>query len=272
MEQIEVLIKDGQPMLLTFATNVVLAIIIFFIGRMVSGWLRGLVEKMMKARGMEATLIGFVGNLVYYAALTFTIIITLAQLGIETTSFAAVIAAAGLAIGLALQGSLSNFAAGVLIVGFRPFSKGDFVEAGGVSGAVESIQIFSTVLKTPDNKVIVVPNAQVMGGAITNYSREAKRRVDLVIGVSYGADLAQAKSIAEKVMSEHPLVINEDGFTLGVAALADSSVNLAIRCWVNTPDYWTVFFDLNEQIKKAYDEAGVEIPFPQMDLNMKQAS
>ncbi|RCU45663.1 mechanosensitive ion channel family protein [Corallincola holothuriorum] len=269
MEQIEVLITDSQPMLQALITNVVLALVIFFVGRLISRSVRNIVEKMMNAKSVEATLVGFIGNLVYYAAMTLTVIVTLSQLGIETTSFAAVIAAAGLAIGLALQGSLSNFAAGVLIVIFRPFNKGDYVEAGGKSGSVESIQIFSTVLKTPDNKVIVVPNAQVTGGAITNFSRESKRRVDLVIGVSYDSDLAKAKSVAEQVMKQHALVLDDD-FTIGVAALADSSVNLAVRCWVNTPDYWTVFFDLNEQIKQAYDEAGVTIPFPQMDVHLSK--
>jgi small conductance mechanosensitive channel len=269
MEQIEQFIAESQPVLIAMLSNIAVAALLFFVGRFLSGWLRSVVEKLMVAREIEATLVGFVSNLLYYAAMILTVIITLSQLGIETTSFAAMIAAAGLAIGLALQGSLSNFAAGLLIVMFRPFSKGNYVEAAGKAGSVESIQIFSTVLKTPDNKVVVLPNAQVMNGPIINFSREPKRRVDLVIGISYGSDLAKAKTIVEQVLSAHELVLQDEDFTIGVAALANSSVDLAIRCWANTPDYWKVYFGLNEAIKLAFDREGIVIPFPQMDVRVK---
>jgi len=182
----------------------------------------------------------------------------------------AVIGAAGLAIGLALQGSLSNFAAGVLIVGFRPFKSGDYVEVGGVAGSVEAIQIFQTVLKTPDNKMVVVPNSGVIGSPITNYSRHDTRRVDLTIGVSYSSDLKLTKKVIQEALEKDERILKDHDITIGVVALADSSVNFVVRPWCKTADYWDVYFDSNQAIKEALDANGIEIPFPQMDVHLNK--
>lgn len=204
------------------------------------------------------------------ALLTFIIIAALATLGVQTTSFIAVIGAAGLAIGFALQGSLSNFAAGVMIIIFRPFKVGDYVEVGGASGTVEAIHIFSTIVNTPDNKKIIIPNSRVSGDTITNYSANDIRRVDLVVGVSYGDDIRKAKQILEKILSEEQRILKDPPFTIGVMELADSSVNFAVRPWVKTSDYWAVYFDLTERVKTTFDENGISIPFPQRDIHLFQ--
>jgi small conductance mechanosensitive channel len=196
----------------------------------------------------------------------------LSQVGIQTTSFIAILGAAGLAVGLALQGSLSNFASGVLIIMLRPFKSGDFIEAGGKSGSVEKIEIFSTELRTPDNKVIIMPNSAIMSGAIVNYSREKTRRIDLVIGVSYEADLKQAKQVLQNVLDEEPRLLKTPAYTVAVSELADSSVNFVVRPWVNTSDYWPTYFSLVENIKLALDDAGIAIPFPQMDVHLHKDS
>ncbi|WP_080536678.1 mechanosensitive ion channel domain-containing protein, partial [Vibrio vulnificus] len=190
--------------------------------------------------------------------------------GVKTASVVAVIGAAGLAVGLALQGSLSNFAAGVLIVAFRPFKSGDYVEIGGVAGSVEAIQIFQTVLKTPDNKMVVVPNSGVIGGAITNYSRHATRRVDLMIGVSYKSDLKKTKQVIRETLEKDARILKDPDMTIGVVALADSSVNFVVRPWCKTEDYWNVYFDSMQAIKEALDANGIEIPFPQMDVHLNK--
>jgi small conductance mechanosensitive channel len=190
--------------------------------------------------------------------------------GIETTSFIAILGAAGLAIGLALQGSLSNFASGVLIIMLRPFKSGDYIEAAGKSGSVEKIEIFATELRTPDNKVVIVPNSSIMSGAITNYSREATRRIDLVIGVDYDADLKQAKQVLQSVLEADDRILKDPAYTVAVSELADSSVNFVVRPWVKTPDYWAVYFDLMENIKLALDEANINIPYPQMDVHVQK--
>lgn len=204
------------------------------------------------------------------ALLTFIIIAALATLGVQTTSFIAVIGAAGLAIGFALQGSLSNFAAGVMIIIFRPFKVGDYVEVGGASGTVEAIHIFSTIVNTPDNKKIIIPNSRVSGDTITNYSANDIRRVDLVVGVSYGDDIRKAKQILEKILSEEQRILKDPPFTIGVMELGDSSVNFAVRPWVKTSDYWAVYFDLTERVKTTFDENGISIPFPQRDIHLFQ--
>jgi len=189
---------------------------------------------------------------------------------VQTASVVAVIGAAGLAVGLALQGSLSNFAAGVLIVAFRPFKSGDYVEVAGVAGSVDSIQIFQTILKTPDNKMIVLPNSAVIGGAITNYSRYDTRRVDFLIGVSYNADLKKTKQVLREVVESDPRVLKDPAVNVSVHALADSSVNLVVRPWVNSADYWAVYWDLTQAMKEALDDNGIEIPFPQMDVHLNK--
>jgi len=200
----------------------------------------------------------------------FVIIAAINQIGVQTTSLIAVMGAAGLAVGLALQGSLANFASGVLIVMFRPYRVGDFVEAAGIAGVVLQVQILTTILKTGDNKQIIVPNGAITSGNIVNYSTKPTRRVDLVLGVGYDDDLKQARQLIDKMLEEHELVLKDPAPTVGVLELADSSVNFAVRPWVNTADYWTVYFDLHEQFKLRCDAAGISIPFPQRDVHLHQ--
>jgi small conductance mechanosensitive channel len=202
----------------------------------------------------------------------FVIIAAINQVGIQTTSLIAVMGAAGLAIGLALQGSLSNFAAGVLIVVFRPYRVGDWVEAAGISGSVEQVQILTTILKTGDNKQIIVPNSQIMGSIITNYSANATRRVDLTVGVSYDDDLDKVRATIQALVDADERILKDPACTIAVAALADSSVNFTVRPWVNTADYWGVMFDLTEAIKKRFDEEGISFPFPQQDVHLYNKS
>ncbi|WP_221075331.1 small-conductance mechanosensitive channel MscS [Agarivorans aestuarii] len=264
--------ENNQDLLMQYAINIAAAIAILFVGMIVARIMASSVEKLMNARKLDTTISHFVGSMVKYIIIAFVIIAALSRIGIQTASFVAIIGAAGLAVGLALQGSLSNFAAGVLIIGFRPFKAGDFVEIAGTAGSVASVQIFTTVLKTPDNKQIVVPNGAVLGGNIVNYSTHPTRRVDLVVGVSYNADLAKTKAILREVCEADSRVLKDPDITIGVSELADSSVNLVVRPWVNSADYWGAYFDLNENIKVALDNAGIEIPFPQMDVHLDKVA
>jgi small conductance mechanosensitive channel len=196
------------------------------------------------------------------------IIAAIGQLGIQTTSFIAIFGAAGLAVGLALQGSLSNFASGVLIVLFRPYKVGDFIEGAGISGVVVEVQILTTVLKTGDNKQIIVPNGQIMNSIITNYSANDQRRVDMVVGVSYDDDLDKVRSTLQELIDADDRILDEPACTIAVSALADSSVNFVVRPWVKTADYWGVMFDMTEAIKKRFDKEGISFPFPQQDVHL----
>jgi len=224
----------------------------------------------MEKKGVEHTLVSFVVHLTYIALLVFVVLAALGQLGIQTTSFIAVIGAAGLAIGLALQGSLSNFAAGFLMMIFRPFKVGDFIEGAGVSGTVEAIQIFTTQLKSPDNKTVIVPNASLTAGNITNYSTKATRRVDIVMGIGYEDDIDKAKKIMADVLAKDGRILKDPAPTIAVVELADSSVNFVVRPWVKAEDYWNVYFDTTENIKKSFDAEGITIPFPQRDVHVYQ--
>jgi len=260
------------PNLQTFAAfyglKIVAAIVIFVVGRWVARALRNMIKRMMAKGDVDETLISFVGNLTYITLLAFVIIAALNQLGIQTTSFIAVIGAAGLAIGLALQGSLANFAAGVLMIVFRPFKAGDYIEGAGVAGTVEEIQIFATQLKTPDNKTIIVPNAKMMGDNITNYSAKDTRRVDMVIGVGYGDDLKKVREILEDILAIDDRILEDPAPTIGVLELGDNSVNFAVRPWVKKEDYWGAYFDITETVKRRFDEEGISIPYPQRDVHL----
>ena len=247
------------------------ALAIFVVGRWIAKWFAGLSEKAMIRMEADPTLIGFVRKLVYVMLLTFVIMAAIAQLGIQTTSFIAVLGAAGFAIGLALQGSLANFAAGVLLIIFRPFKVGDFVEAAGISGVVEALQIFTTTLRTGDNKTIIVPNGQIGSSIIINYSTKDTRRVDLTFGVGYGDDLDHVRNVIKQVLDADDRILDDPSYTIVVAELADSSVNFAVRPWVKSDDYWPVFFDLNEAVKKRFDKEGISIPYPQQDVYIHQA-
>jgi small conductance mechanosensitive channel len=248
--------------------NLATAIVIFFVGKwIVSLVVKGMLKAMQKG-DMDITLRRFVANLARMLLMLFVIIAAIHQLGIQTASLIALLGAAGLAVGLALQGSLSNFAAGVLIVLFRPYKVGDWIEGGGVSGAVEEVQILTTVLKTGDNKRVIIPNSQIMGTTITNYSANETRRVDLVVGVSYGDDLDKVRTELEGLVAADERILKDPTVTIAVSELADSSVNFVLRPWVKTADYWGVYFDLTEAIKKRFDEVGISIPFPQRDVHI----
>jgi small conductance mechanosensitive channel len=251
-----------------FGINLVIALAIFYFGKMVISLVVRGIRKVMQRQEVDKTLETFVCNLVRMVLLVIVVIAAIGQLGIQTTSFIAIFGAAGLAVGLALQGSLSNFAAGVLIVLFRPYRVGDFVEAAGISGVVEQVQILTTVLKTGDNKQIIVPNGQIMDSIITNYSANDTRRVDMVIGVSYDDDLDKVRSTIQELIAAEDRILDEPACNIAVSALADSSVNFVVRPWVKTADYWGVMFDLTEAIKKRFDKEGISFPFPQQDVHL----
>jgi len=244
------------------------SVVVFVVGRWVAKGLTKFAEKVMNKRQVDPTIVSFVDNMTYIALLVFVVLAALGQLGIQTTSFIAVIGAAGLAIGLALQGSLSNFAAGFLMIIFRPFKVGDFIEGAGVAGTVEKIQIFTTQLKTPDNKTIIIPNAKLSSDNIVNFSEKGTRRVDLVFGIGYGDDIDHAKKVIMDVLAKEERILKDPATTIGVVELADSSVNFAVRPWVKADDYWSVYFNLTENIKKNFDSQGISIPFPQRDVHM----
>ena len=251
-----------------FAINLVIAIAIFYVGKMVIGAVvRGL-RKVMQRQEVDKTLETFVCNVVRIALLVVVIIAAIGQLGVETTSFIAIFGAAGLAVGLALQGSLSNFAAGVLIVLFRPYRVGDYVEAAGVGGTIEQVQILTTILRTPDNKQIIVPNSQIMDSIITNYSAKDTRRVDMVVGVGYDDNLDKVRKTLEELVGAEERILDDPACTIAVSELADSSVNFVLRPWVKSEDYWGVRFDLTEAIKKRFDKEGISFPFPQQDVHL----
>jgi small conductance mechanosensitive channel len=252
-----------------FGIKLLSALIILVAGLWISKQIRGVVERIMRKGNNDQILISFVGNLVYIAAVTFVAIAALAQLGIQTTSFIAVLGAAGLAVGLALQGSLSNFAAGVLMLIFRPFKVGDFIDAAGTAGIVKEIQIFSTILTTPDNKKVIIPNASIYDGNITNFSAMPTRRIDLTFGIGYEDDIDKARSLIEQVIAEDSRILKDPAPTIGISELADSSVNFAVWIWVAGADYFDVMFYMNEAVKKRFDAEGVSIPFPQQDVYVK---
>jgi small conductance mechanosensitive channel len=247
--------------------SVAFAIAIVVIGRIVVKWLVKLIRKFMVRSDLDPILVNFISSIANAVLLLFVFIAALDQLGVDTTSLIALLGAAGLAIGLALQGSLQNFAAGVMLIVFRPFKLGDFIEAGGVVGVVEQISIFSTVMKTGDNREIIVPNGQIYSGAITNYSAKKTRRIDMVFGIGYDDDMLKAKKIMEDILTKHELILDDPAPAVAVSELADSSVNFNVRPWVNSEDYWGVRSDLIEQIKLAFDKKGISIPYPQMDIH-----
>ncbi len=254
--------------LMSYSPNALAALVIFFAGWMVAKVLTKTVRRLLHRAHMDETLSVFLSRLAHALFLAFVVVAAIQKLGVDTTSFVAIVAAAGLAIGFALQGSLSNFAAGVMIIALRPFKVGDFIEAGGIVGAVEAVSIFATELKTPDNKKIIVPNSAITSGNITNYSAEEIRRIDLVVGIGYGDDIRIAKALLQSILSEDERVLADPASTVAVAELGESSVNLVVRPWVSSENYWPVKFDLTEKIKLRLDEEGLNIPFPQRDVHI----
>jgi small conductance mechanosensitive channel len=262
------LLEMAQTKGIDFGINLAMALAIYFVGKFVISLVVRGIRKVMQAREVDKTLETFVCNLVSVLLLVVVIIAAIDRVGIQTTSFIAIFGAAGLAVGLAMQGSLSNFASGVLIVLFRPYKVGDFIEAAGIAGVVEQVQILTTVLKTGDNKQIIVPNGQIMDSIITNYAANDTRRVDMVVGVSYDDDLDKVRSTLQKLIDAEDRVLDEPACTIAVSALADSSVNFVVRPWVKTSDYWGVMFDMTEAIKKRFDQEGISFPFPQQDVHL----
>jgi small conductance mechanosensitive channel len=254
--------------LMTYGLSFIAAIAIFIIGKWIARLVSRIIEKVMVRANVEQTLASFTKNIVYFLLLIFVIIAALNKLGVQTTSFIAIIGAAGLAVGLALQGSLANFAAGVMLILFKPFKAGDYIEAGGATGVVAEVQIFNTVLTTVDNRKVVVPNAKVTGDNIINYTALDKRRVDLVFGISYDDDIKKAKEALERVVSSDSRVLKDPKPMIAVSELADSSVNLVCRPWVKPADYWDVYFDTLEKGKVELEKSGLTIPFPQRDVHI----
>ncbi len=260
-----------QTYVIPWGIKLVLALAIFYVGRMVVAGVVGFVRKLLTSRGMDDILVGFLVAIMRWVLLLFIVIAALSQLGINTNSLVALLGAAGLAIGLSLQGSLSNFAAGVMLIIFRPFTKGDFVEAGGATGVIETISIFTTTMTTPDNKEVIVPNGAIISSNITNYSARDTRRVDMVFGISYDDDIRKAKRILEEIISADERVLKDPAPVVALGELGDSSVNFLVRPWAKSGDYWALLWDTTETVKLRFDEEGLSIPYPQMDVHFDKS-
>ena len=263
---------DLIPMLSDWVIKFIIALLIYLIGKWIAKRITNFVRKLMEARDTDPTLVNFLSNVVYAILLIAVILAALDTLGLPVTSLLAVVGAAGLAVGLALKDSLGNFASGVMLVMFRPFSKGDFVEVAGVAGTVNEVRIFSTILTTPDNKQIIIPNGQVAADTITNYSANDQRRVDIVFGVGYDDDLKVAREVLTRLCTEHPKILDDPETKIFVMNLGDSSVDFAVRPWAKTEDYWTVYSDLLEQGKVELEAAGCNIPYPQTDVHLHHSN
>jgi len=264
----ELLREKSVDLGIDLGIKIATALAIFLIGKFLIKILVRGISTVMQKQGVDKTLETFICNLVRISLMVVVVIAAIGAIGIQTTSFIAIFGAAGLAVGLALQGSLSNFASGVLIVLFRPYRVGDFIEAAGIAGSVEQVQILTTILKTGDNKQIIVPNSQIMDSIITNYSANDTRRVDMVVGVSYDDDLDKVHKTLEELLAADERVLSEPAPLIAVSALADSSVNFVVRPWVKAADYWGVMFEMTEAIKKRFDKEGISFPFPQQDVHI----
>jgi len=274
VEAITKFIEDANiiELLTSGVINLVIALIIFVVGKWLANRVQNTLELLLRKRKVDEVLVDFLGNIVFALVIIVAVVAAFDTLGIPATSFMAIIGAAGLAIGLALKDSLSNFASGVMLVLFRPFTKGDFIEAGGVTGTVDEIRLVSTTLTTPDNKLITVPNAMMYTSAITNYSAKDTRRLDMVFGVGYDDDLKVAADVLNKICSEHSKVLSEPATGIFISNLGDSSVDFAVRPWVNSADYWGVRAEILETAKAELEAAGCNIPYPQTDVHLHQVS
>ena len=253
-----------------WGVNLVFALAIFVIGRWVAKGIVAVIRKLLTKAKLDEILVNFIASILNAVLFLVVIIAALDRLGVDTTSLIAVLGAAGLAVGLALQDSLKNFAAGVMLIVFRPFKAGDYVEAGGIAGMVETINIFSSTFRTVDNREIIVPNGAIYSGVIINYSARDTRRVDMVFGIGYGDDIRKAKEIITSILKDEERILDDPEPLVAVAELAESSVNFNVRPWVKSGDYWPVLFDLTERIKLAFDDNGISIPFPQMDIHLEK--
>ena len=257
---------------ISVGSKILLAIVVFLVGRWIVRRLNKLLAKILEKRHVEASLSTFVKSLVNITLTLLLIIVVIGVLGIETSSFIALFASAGVAIGMALSGTLQNFAGGVMILLFKPFNVGDTIEAQGQSGTVREIQIFNTILATPDNKIIIIPNGGLSTGLMKNYSREATRRVDWEFGIAYGDDYTKAKAVIARLLDADGRVLKDPAYFIALTSLGESSVNIVVRAWVNAGDYWGVYFDMNEKVYKTFAEENLNIPFPQLDVHLhKQA-
>ena len=261
---------NNQALLLSYAVNIVAAIAIIIVGMIVARVISNALNRVMRARHIDATVADFLSALVRYGIIAFTLIAALGRVGVQTASVIAVLGAAGLAIGLALQGSLSNLAAGVLLVTFRPFRSGEYVDLGGVAGTVLQVQIFSTTLRTPDGRIIVIPNGKIIAGNIINFSREPVRRNELIIGVAYDSDIDQVKSLITEIIQADDRILKDREMTVRLNELGASSINFVVRIWSKSSDLQNVYWDVLETIKRRFDENGICFPFPQMDVNFKR--
>ncbi|MDW7773016.1 MAG: mechanosensitive ion channel [Desulfobulbaceae bacterium] len=260
----------AQDWLITHVPNILFALAILIVGRLLIQWMTAFIGKALTKSGMDNTLVRFLDKLIYYTLLIAVVLAAADQVGIKTTSFLAILGAAGLAVGLALKDSLSNFASGVMLILFKPFRVGDAVTAAGISGSVERIDIFSSVIHTWDNQKVIVPNSKITGDIITNINANPTRRIDLVIGIGYDDDVNEAKNILYGLVSADKRILAEPPPTIALAEFGDSSINLVVRPWVKTEDYWDVRFSLMDNIKQSFDERNITIPYPQRDVHMYQ--
>lgn len=262
------MVKSLQPVVIAYGSKIVAAILVFVIGKWLARRITNVLVKLLQSRKIDVTLIGFLEGLVYYALFATVIIAAAGQLGIKTTSFLAILGAAGLAVGLALKDSLSNFSSGVMLILFRPFKVGDVVTVGGETGKVQQISVFSTILITPDNQTKIIPNGAISNTTITNATDSPTRRVDMVVGIGYDDDIRKAKETLQEILASESRILPEPEPLIAVSELADSSVNLVVRPWVKNEDYWSVYFELTEKIKLTFDERGISFPYPQQDVHL----
>ncbi|MDP0499074.1 MAG: mechanosensitive ion channel [Verrucomicrobiota bacterium JB022] len=252
---------------LDFLIHLVASLVVFVIGRMLASWLTTVCKMQMTRAKLDDTLVGFLGNIVHAVLVVAVVLISLDILGVQTTSLIAILGAAGLAVALALQGSLSNFAAGVMLIIFRPFKSGQFVEAGGVTGVVEEIKVFQTYMRTGDNKQIIVPNSNIVNSNITNFSAKETRRIDFTFGVGYDDDIKKVKQVLTELVQKDERILKDPAPTIGLLTLNESSVDFVVRPWVKAADYWPVYWDMMENVKTRFDEEGITIPYPQRDVH-----
>lgn len=269
-DTIQQLIEKGITLASVHGLNILFAILIFIVGRMIAKSITGVLQRVLIKGQVEQTLLTFLKNIAYYVMLAAVVIAALGQAGLNVTSFLAVLGAAGLAIGLALKDSLSNFAAGVMLILLKFFKKGDYVTVAGESGTVTAVNIFNTILTTPDNRIVVVPNSSVLSNTIVNVTANDTRRVDLVMGIGYDDDLLKAKELLVKICAEESRILDDPAPVIEVLELGDSSVNFAVRPWVKTSDYWGVYFAITERVKLLFDQEGISIPYPQRDVHIYQ--
>lgn len=269
--QTEEVVTAAAEAISTWGLSVVGAIVVLVAGFFAAKIAQGMARRAFARAGLDATLVPFFSKAVYYALLLFVVVAVLGLFGIETTSFIAVLGAAGFAVGLALQGTLSNFSAGVMLLFFRPFGVGDYVEAGGTAGSVQEIGVFATTLNTPDNVRIILPNSAVFGSTIKNYAANPTRRNDMVMGISYNDDIGKAIDVIDRCLKEDARVLQDPAPVIAVSELADSSVNLVVRPWCAREDYWNLRFDLTRKMKEQLEAAGCSIPYPQTDVHVHQS-